>query len=607
MALCAAQESRPVIYTSLVLPRWLRDGIKPNDRGSVMRKFLYGGDTETMAGQPISFQFYSEQAARDDMLWINDAGSASKILMKWCRSLVSHAQHVVYIHNLEFDLVSFFWDRKEELVSTVSGEFEFECEGWRVTGVYGAPTFAKLTDGSQHRSVFLVDSYSYYRASLAKAAAVFCPALPKLARPDGLGQKRFTKSDRTFVDYAMRDAVVAYHIGVALEDLHQEFDLSQTVSVADMAARIFRHSYLESTIPQPPRAILECGLNSYHGGKNNLSVAPGWYRDVSSLDISSAYPHAMAGFPSFYEESLYKKYSATRPKQVPALGVYRVHGYVNDCAWPCLFAHNFTPMRGESVPGVCVSGYELNEALRSGEFKPSKVIGWFYDAEKDRHDPPLRRFVNEFYMRKEAEKDKPKRAMYKFILNSISGKFIQTRKREKVTHVDIDDGSITDSSDLVAGGMFHPFIASLITGHTRARIHQLEHQFSALHTATDGIFTQKKIRIKKESGLGALVNEAQGDLLLLRNKLYVLYGDAPPDPKDPVPSSVYAGKFIIKAALHGFAGSVSDLEALVVKNRRAYKATRVNRLRSSLKRGMTPNEFREQAYNLKVGLLPVHL
>ena len=33
----------------------------------------------------------------------------------------------------------------------------------------------------------------------------------------------------------MRDAVVAYHIGMALEKLHHEFDLSQTVSVADMA------------------------------------------------------------------------------------------------------------------------------------------------------------------------------------------------------------------------------------------------------------------------------------------------------------------------------------------------------------------------------------
>lgn len=567
-----------------------------------MRKFLYGGDTETMEGAPISFQFYSDQANRDDMIWIDDARYASRALMKWCRSLVSHAQHVVYVHNLEFDMVSFFWNRKDELVSTASGEFEFECEGWRVSGVYGAPTFAKLSDAANHRSVFLVDSFSYYRASLAKAAEVFCPHLPKLERPEGLGQKRFAKTDSEFIDYAMRDAVVAYHIGVALEGLHQEFDLSQTVSVADMAARIFRHSYLEHIIPQPPRAILECALNSYHGGKNNLAVEAGWYQNVSSLDISSAYPHAMASFPSFYEDKLYKKYRATAPKQVPELGVYWVKGYAKGCKWPVLFAHNFTPIRNEEIPGVCVAGFELNEALRSGEFKPTSVVGWFYDVEKDRHEPPLRRFVNEFYARKEAEKDKPKRAMYKFILNSISGKFIQTRKQEKVTFVDVENMEVTDSSDLVAGGMFHPFIASLITGHTRARIHQLEHQYQALHTATDGIFTQKKITMKPQTGLGALVNEAQGDLLLLRNKLYILYGDNPKD----TPSSVYPGKTIIKAALHGFAGSVADLEHMVAHGTREYEATRVNKLRSSLKRGATPNEFRQQAFKLNVGKLPVH-
>ena len=570
-----------------------------------MRKFLYGGDTETMAGEPITFQFYSEQAQVEDIIWIDDPSKASRVFLKWCRSLAANAHHVIYVHNLEFDMVSFFWDCKQELVTTTSGEFDFRRDGWHITGVYGAPTFARMVHGDTKRTVLIVDSFSYYRASLAKAAEVFCPTLPKLDRPEGLGQRRFRKTDTAFCEYAMRDSVVAYHIGVSLEALHQEFDLTQTVSVADMAARIFRHQYLDWTIPQPRRPVIECALNSYHGGKNNLSVPPGWYSNVSSLDISSAYPHAMSEFPSFYEADLYKTYRAARPKSVPPLGVYRVTGRVSDCLWPCLFAHNFTPLRGEDIPGVCVSGYELNEALASGEFKPTSVTGWYYDAEKDKNDPPLRRFVAEFYARKEAEKDKAKRAMYKFILNSISGKFIQTRKRDKTLHVDIESGEVGDAADLMAGGMFHPFIASLITGHTRARIHQLEHKYKALHTATDGIFTQARVsHAKPQKGLGAVVNEAKGDLLLLRNKLYVLYGDAGKDVGDP--SAVFDGKVIIKAALHGFAGSTADLERLVVTNTRSYKAKRVNRLRSALKRDMTPNEFREQAYVLKVGTLPVN-
>ncbi len=219
-----------MIYTSLYLPKWMREGIKQNDRGSSMRKYLYGGDTETIRGAPLTFQFYSEDYACDDILWIDDPIHASRILTKWCKKLPAKAQHIIYVHNLNFDMVSFFWDVKDQLVEAPSGEFDFHIHGWHVTGVYGAPTFARLTDG--HRTVYFVDSYSYYRASLAKAAEVFCPSLPKLTMPEGLGTKRFTKYDDAFCEYAMRDSVVAYHIGVALEALHNEFDLVQTVVVA---------------------------------------------------------------------------------------------------------------------------------------------------------------------------------------------------------------------------------------------------------------------------------------------------------------------------------------------------------------------------------------
>ncbi len=229
------------------------------------------------------------------------------------------------------------------------------------------------------------------------------------------------------------------------------------------------------------------------------------------------------------------------------------------------------------------------------------MSGWIYDIDKDLQAPAMRAFVEDFYAKKEREKDKVLRYMYKLILNSISGKFIQTRKRGICAYTDIDAGVTVSAAELEAGGMFHPFIASAITAHTRAKIHRLEHKTSAIHTATDGVFTQKRGSVGIGCGLGAITQDHEGTLLLIRNKCYILYTDEETELK----SLAFKGKYIAKEARHGFQGSVFDLERLIATGRRTYTVNKPWRLKEALKRGKTPNEFREQTYTLKVGPLPV--
>lgn len=553
----------------------------------------------------MTLQFYSEDVLCDDLFFVNEKTS-TRTFVKWCNKRKPRVQHVVYIHNLAFDLPELMWSIKQKLIG-VGGEFDFTLYGWRCHGVYGSPTFVRMTRGSSRckndTSIMIVDSFSYFRGSLEKGAEMFCPDLPKLKRPDGLGDKQFKPRDTAFCEYAMRDAVVSYHMGKAIERMHQEYDLTQCVSVADMAARIFRHKFLSYTIPQPPRDVMEAALLSYHGGKNNLAVEPGWYEGVTTLDISSAYPDAMAQLPAFSDEALYKRIRfKSMPKQVPAYGVYKVSGKVDKCYWPSVFSSAFKPLHGD-VTDIWMQGMELNEALRSGELRLSGVSGHYYDAENDIQAPALRFFVDTFYRLKESEKDPVLRFMQKLILNSISGKFIQTRKRGTTAYTDIDAEKTVQASELIAGGMFHPFIASAITAHTRARIHQLEHKYKALHTATDGIMTQDNKAKAEGRGLGALTVETQdATLLLLRNKCYVLYTRKG---KKTFPSKAFKGKHIAKHALHGFQGSVYDLEKLVATNRRKYSIVRPHRLKEALKRGLTPNEFARREYNLKVGPIPL--
>jgi hypothetical protein len=607
-----------MMFRSLEIPGWLdREGHKPLRRSVPQRKMLWGGDSETFEGPPISFQFFNPW--RKDHITIDDPTYATEIFLNWCESLPTKITHVVYVHNLGFDMLSFFWDVRAELMATTSGEFSFAVESasgtvWSIDGTYGSPTYCVMVDQHRTRTIYVVDSWSYYQGSLAQAATQFCPDLPKLEAPARLGHRLFTPADpdyQQFLDYAMRDSEIAYHIGTNLERLHVEFDISQTISVAQMASKVFKRHHLKYPIRLPDRVIVEASMYAYHGGKNNITVRPGFYEGVSSLDISSAYPDAMRALPSFYRDDLYKEYSAKRPRNVPDNGVYYVSGELAPCRWPILFDAHFKRLRPGHVEHEAVTGYELNEAIRSGEFKPTLVEGWYYDADRDNTYPPMRDYVEDFYARKESETDPPKRAMYKFLLNSLSGKYIQTRQRNRMPVFDIDAYDYVRIGDLSAGGLFHPFIAALITGHTRAKMHRLEHEFEALHTATDGIFTQVlpvKLAELTGKGLGALVNEAQGDLLLLRNKCYILYNDEPIG-KSAIPSRTIKDKYIIKYAKHGFQGDVFTMERLAFTGEREYTIEKRNSLRDATNRGRIPNNFEMRTFTLDVPpiALPKHL
>lgn len=572
-----------------------------------MDRLIYGADTETVRGEPNALQFYSEDVAVERIDFVNKQ-TACKTFLEFCGALRKRAEHVIYIHNLAFDLVELFYGYHDRFAS---GEFDFKIGKWRVAGCYGTPTFCRI-QRDEHTTITLIDSFSFFRGSLAQGAALYCPDLPKLRRPADLGSKRYTSKDSTFVDYAMRDAVVSYHIGKAIDELHKEFDIRQCVSIANMAERIFRHRFLTYTIPQPTPDIVHASLKSYHGGKNNLTVAPGWYQGISSFDISSAYPRAMSELPAFSDAELYKPYRIKRglmSREVPPHGVYNVSGKTADCPWPVLFDHSFKPIRG-SVSDIWVQGFELNEALRSGEFKPSSISGFYYDAERDIQTSAMRAFCEEFYHRKQTEMNKVRRTGYKFILNSLSGKFIQTRKRQLGAYIDVDSERITTASELIAGGMFHPFIASAITAHTRARIHRLEHHYKALHTATDSVFTAfdpakaRKLRDRdlrvNVGGLGGLEHETTGDLLLVRNKCYIIYSES-----GEKQSQAFKGKRIAKYALHGFQGTVFDLEKMIATGRRKYQYNHANRLKESLNRNLAVNDFVKREGLLRVGPITV--
>ena len=549
-----------------------------------------GVDTETCRGKPITFQFFSEILGLSNIIWIDQKKlDATQQLLSFLNSLPlkRHHHYVLFGHNLSFDMVSLFYDRYSILRDDHPS---IDYLGWHIDIIYSSVVFASLS--KKNIVIRILDTFAYFAGSLARLSSIVCPHLPKLERPEGLGEKVFTAKDKNFCAYAMRDAEVAYYAGVKILDFHKEMNVSIAVSAPHFASKVFRRKYMIKSIPLPPRKIVYSALSSYHGGKNNLTVNAGLYKNVYSLDIRSAYPFAMSQFPSFYHADLYRGIEGKgTPKQLPRIGIYKISGEAKACKWPALYDHSFKPLVG-NFDGIWVTGFELNEALKHKEVTLTYTRGYYYDEELDKDVSPFNTYAVEFFNRKDTAKDLLYREFWKLLLNSLYGKFIQTRRNDTMVDLvyDLDNKTLLEDIRLLAGGLFNPFIGSLITGHTRAYIHSLEHKYKALHTSTDGVFTL--IKPLEQSGLGGLSIECFGDLLLFRNKLYIFYQPiSKEDDASIIRSSIFPDKKIVKYALHGFHGDLKTLESLYKTGVREYEYIKVNKLRESMRRNLSVNAF----------------
>lgn len=559
-----------------------------------VQQSVIGFDSETLEGPPITFQFFStEHKCINGVVFIGKRKAIDVFLSQL--SKLPAGNYRMYGHNLEFDMLSALWEKRADIRD---GNIDLKIGLWVIKGRYSKPIFAVFDDGERY--IELVDSFLWFMTSLESAANRVCPHLPKLVRPAGLGTTLYTAKHTDFVAYAMRDAEVACYLGLAIEKFHEELEIPPQISLASMAAAVFRLRYMRANIYQPPLYEWMVGAAAaYHGGVNRVrpGAAPAWHINISALDVSSAYPDAMNVFPSFEDANGYRTFKHSKGRiraitTVPQFGIYKIAGRAAACDWPALFDHNFKPLQ-TGFTDTWVTGFELNEALRTDECKLTSISGYTYASKSGTAYSPFSTYVSDFYRLKSDAKDPVMRYMYKILLNALTGKFIQTSPDYTLV-----DGQLVKINR--AGGLYHPFIAGLITGHTRAHIHSLEHEYEALHTATDGIFVPGKHKGAKQKTLGAVVSEGFGDLALFRNKLYIFYANGKPDDKpDAYASQVFDERWILKCARHGFQGRVVDLEKMLVSPDRSYRINKPVKLKTAMKGDGIPNKFVTSERNIR--------
>src|SRR5262249_49183409 len=156
--------------------------------------------------------------------------------------------------------------------------------------------------------------------------------------------------------------LATYHLGQFIVQTHREFSLPTTISIAKMAADVFKTRHLgPSVLPTGARdaAFIAACEQSYHGGKHGLYVAPGVDKDGRAGDIAAAYAHAMANLPPM-TRGQWERVTECVPG---AAAIYRVRGRVRD---RCPYGMFLLDPKGTKLHAgdfeCWVTGYELESA-----------------------------------------------------------------------------------------------------------------------------------------------------------------------------------------------------------------------------------------------------
>ena len=579
-------------------PKHFRVGPLRSGRGN-RPPYIIGFDSEAEKGRPFLFQF-AHPSGRVDLIDVD--GNYNKALSLFLHYLAQHCyrkdvEYIVFGFNLNYEYTQIFAALSDETKS--SPEFIVNAvidtpqgdEKFRVRAMNDKRYSFTVEMLGTKRRVKVVDAMAFLPTSLNEAGKII-DAGEKMPKPEHFERKY--RNTLSFIAYAEQDARLTQKLGEYIMGLHAQYDVRTCISSPHFAARVFRRKYMRADLDSLTNDLEQIGLDSYHGGKNGYYLTdPAHYKKIYNYDITSAYPEAMAALPN-PEESEWQLVGEYKPG---VHAIWRALIRYTGCKYEPIYTHdNKRLLPTNRKRKVTITSYELDAALECGCVELLSCTGYIMDGPKG---GPLFEYVKDFFAMKRDAKSPAERTTAKLFLNSLYGKFFQKVPLGTVGVWDFDTEEFVMTNpeqdyDFQAGGLYHPPIASLITGFVRAKIHRLEHKYNAIMTSTDGFFAENPPDEKDLGKSLGLLTVAVGSLRIWRERLYVF---------------TEKGTHKRKYALHGFRGKVAELLRIpLARGAYTYAAQQMITLKMSIRayRGIryTPGEFATMEFTLDLRAPP---
>lgn len=384
--------------------------------------------------------------------------------------------------NLKFDASIILKSLPEDLLQILDNEGEVKYENLKIKYI---PKKCLTIADHRRKTARIFDAMQFYISSLDEASETY---IGKNKKYEGKYQnKKFPNyiednEMNLIVEYCRLDCnLTAQLMNLWVEKFYDSFKFypKQYYSVGAIAVTYVKTQIKEMPVfKEAPYEVQEMAYSAYYGGHFEI-YSRGKHEKVFHYDINSAYPYAMVKMPDFLNGTWIQIRSlADFMKHRKNVGFYKIHTIVKEeRVSPFLFRDSENLIRCPSGEFIThLTSIELDVALEHYNVEIKFIEGYCF-IPTAHQDKSFGNLVESMYQTRLEQIDPLQKTVYKYLINSLYGKFAQSRPKPR--------------------GLFSPICCSYITGFCRAQLLDAikNNKKDVIMLATDGIFSTKPLDV----------------------------------------------------------------------------------------------------------------
>jgi len=391
--------------------------------------------------------------------------------------------HRIFL-NMDFDLTAILklYKGKKEKIQRLLDGFTETFKNLELT--YLRPKFLSIKKGNKR--VFFTDIYFMFRTSLNVASKKYLND----EKIDDINGKILNESLdywnenlNKIIEYCIKDCVLTANLGVFLVNKMKEarekaiqfnpkyekfvMKIPKFItSHASFSRQFFMENCRIASIKHVPLQILDISVSTYFGGRFEI-IERGFFKKLISLDINSAYPETISMLPSLKYGKWKYINSKKEVSKKEIIGYYKVHLIIPEMRIsPFVIKHKGVVLFPSGVFETWITWYEY-DLLKD-------YVYAFYDGFEYHPYPreyyPFKEAIDflfslkSFFKYDKKENDEVLSWIFKIFMNAVYGCFIERHKQILID----ENGKETEMT--IAGKMFNPIYASIITARTRWKL-----------------------------------------------------------------------------------------------------------------------------------------